>query len=136
MLSYPRIMHRFPGLRELFCYGPIAQTRLISVLLPSAPHLFGHSPDSANAWDYHPPTRWEEKTVDARGLCVPLLARTLHMHAHSLICSVQRLLLVLLPNPHDRHAGAQERRLHLHPVALTSRSACSLSSLAQYWLLI
>jgi len=30
-------------------------------------HLFGHSPDGANAWDFHPPPNWEDKTIAMQG---------------------------------------------------------------------
>lgn len=30
-------------------------------------HLFGHSSEGANRWDFHPPPSWEAKTVNLRG---------------------------------------------------------------------
>lgn len=55
MFSPARIQAKFPGM---------------------AMHLFGNSPDSANRWDFFPPERWEDKTVDMQGFgydgrCVP-----------------------------------------------------------------
>ncbi|CDZ97942.1 hypothetical protein [Phaffia rhodozyma] len=46
MLHPERINKRFPGMQM---------------------HLFGHSPDSANRWDFYPVEKWEDKKVDVQG---------------------------------------------------------------------
>lgn len=46
MFSYERIKSRFPEMEM---------------------HLFGHSADSANRWDFYPPPRWEDKKIDTQG---------------------------------------------------------------------
>jgi hypothetical protein len=91
MFAYERIKSRFPEMEM---------------------HLFGHSADSANRWDFYPPPRWEDKKIDTQGFgydgrCVfPFMASPQTLIT-DFLCG---LALQLLPHPNDHHQRPQTIR--------------------------